>query len=162
MICCYSTTPLPQHWDMSNVKHKKVTKSTKTHSPCIQTLKLTFLYSEWIEQWLITETVGEQKLRMQRQDASIHRKCANREAASHYTYNWSIMHPPQTYILSRRWVVSLYPPYPHPPTEACCSDNCSPKLMTSPGALVSVTVCVWTIGRDASPLQWKSSSFTWT
>lgn len=29
------------------------------------------------------------------------------------------------------------------PTEACCSDNCSPKLMASPGALVHVCVCVY-------------------
>lgn len=71
----------------------------------------------------------------------------NREQASHYTYNWRIISTLHThahtrpYIPSRRWVVSLYPPYP-PPTEACCSDNCSPKLMTSPGALVCVYVCV--------------------
>lgn len=93
----------------------------------------------------IIEREGKQKLNIQREDAHIPIQCAYRKQASYYTYNWSIivsLHAnTNPYFPSRRWVVSLYPPYP-PHAEACCSDNCSPKLMTSPGALVCVLVCV--------------------
>lgn len=79
----------------------------------------------------IIERVGKQNLRtlrIQREDASVHILCSNREQVSNYTYNWNIiatLHKctrsthtnTHRYLLCRRWVVSLHPPPSVPPTQ---------------------------------------------
>ena len=120
-------------------------KAMKTNNSCVLAFeKCSYQLSLWFTVHnVIIEEVNKVEDIERRHNCTHNVRTENRLPIKHiigalqpHSHSYTATHTP-----SQQEVGPLNPPYPLP-IEACCSDNCSPKLMTSPGALVCVCVCV--------------------